>query len=431
VSPEVAGLVGLLVLIALILLRMWIGAAMALVGFFGYAYIMGLKPAYAVIAQIPYTTVANYTLTTVPLFILMGEILAKTDIGVDLYDAAYKWVGHLRGGLAMATVFACTLFAAICGVSGPAVVTMGRVAYPEMKKRGYSDGLATGSIVCAGTLAFLIPPSVVFIIYAILTEQSVGKLLMAGILPGILLSFLYILTITIQTAIDPSIAPPGPKVGFRERVRSLKKVWPALALFIIVLGGMYVGVFTPTEAGAIGAFGAMVITALYGRLNLRRLWRALLDATEITGFVFLMIVGAYILMKFLAVSGLTTVLANLVREVGISKYGVLAAIIVLYLILGMFLDVISAVILTMSVIYPLIRSLGFDPIWFGVITVILIEIGLITPPVGLDTYQLSGVTGIPVGTIFRGAIPFLIAALIGVLLIILFPQIALFIPSTM
>jgi len=211
----------------------------------------------------------------------------------------------------------------------------------------------------------------------------------------------------------------------------LSKIWHALALFIIVLGGMYVGVFTPTEAGAIGAFGAVVITALYRRLTWKALWEALLEATTITSFVFLMIVGAYILMKFLAVSGLTQALAQLVEEIGVSKYGILSAIIVLYLILGMFLDIISAVILTMPVIYPLIKYLGFDPIWFGVIVVILIEIGLITPPVGLDTYQLSGVTGISVSTIFRGAIPFLIAALVGIALIILFPQIALFIPSTM
>lgn len=430
-SPVMLGLIGLVVLVVLILLRMWIGAAMALVGFLGYGYIMGFKAAYAVVAQIPYTTVANYTLTTVPLFILMGEVLARTEVGVDLYDAAYKWVGHLRGGLAMATVFACTLFAAICGVSGPAVVTMGRVAYPEMKKRNYKDTIATGSIVCAGTLAFLIPPSVVFIIYAILTEQSVGKLLMAGILPGLLLSSLYILTIFLLTRLNPDLAPSGPKASFRERVRSLSKIWHALALFIIVLGGMYVGVFTPTEAGAIGAFGAVVITALYRRLTWKALWEALLEATTITSFVFLMIVGAYILMKFLAVSGLTQALAELVEEIGVSKYGILSAIIVLYLILGMFLDIISAVILTMPVIYPLIKYLGFDPIWFGVIVVILIEIGLITPPVGLDTYQLSGVTGISVSTIFRGAIPFLIAALVGIALIILFPQIALFIPSTM
>ena len=369
-SHELLGGIGLVVLVILIMLRMWIGAAMAFVGFIGYALIMGFKPAYAVISQIPYTTVANYTLTTVPLFILMGEILAQTQIGTDLYEAAYKWVGHRKGGLAMATVFACTLFAAICGVSGPAVVTMGRVAYPEMKKRGYSDTLSTGSIVCAGTLAFLIPPSVVFVIYAILTEQSVGKLLMAGILPGLLLSFLYILTITLMTTLKPEIAPQGPKYSFSERIKALKLIWPALVLFIVVLGGMYVGLFTPTEAGAIGAFGALFITFFYGRLNLQRLLKSLLNATETTGFVFFMIVGAYILMKFLAVSGLTTWLANFVETIGVSKYGILTVIIVLYLILGMFLDVISAVILTMPVIYPIIKILGFDPIWFGVIVVI-------------------------------------------------------------
>ncbi|RJR40093.1 MAG: TRAP transporter large permease [Desulfobacteraceae bacterium] len=430
-SPETAGIVGLVALILLLFLRMWIGAAMATVGFLGYAYIMGIQAAFGVVAQIPFTTVAYYPMSTIPLFILMGVLILNSGVGTSLYDTAYKWIGQFRGGLAMSTTLACALFAAITGVSAPAVVTMGKVAVPEMRKRHYQDGLATGSIVAAGTLAFLIPPSMAFIIYGILTEQSIGMLFMAGIIPGILLTSLFVLTVAVITAIRPDAGPAGPKTPFREKIISLKGTWHTVLLFLVVLGGIYGGVFTPTEAGGIGACGALVITAGSGRLSINAFLQSLLEACRTTAMVFLLIIGAFVLMKFLAVSGLPTLLSELVSDLPLPSMVIFAGIVFLYLILGMFLDIFSAVIMTIPVIFPVIRALGFDPIWFGVEMVIVIQMGLVTPPVGLDVFILSGATDVPLLTIFRGVLPFVAAMIVCIVLLAIFPQIALFLPSTM
>lgn len=430
-SPEITGVIGLGVLVALLFARMWIGAAMAIVGFLGYTYIMGIEPAFAVISQIPFSTMSWYPMTCVPLYVFMGLILFQSEVGKDLYDTAYTLVGQLRGGLAMATVIACALFAAITGISAPAIVTMGKVALPAMRKYNYDDKLALGSIACAGTLAFLIPPSVVLIIYGVLTQNSISKLYIAGFLPGLLLAGLFIATIMIITARRPGAGPAGPKTSFRQKVVSLKGTWPTLLLFIVVLGGIYQGVFTPTEGGAVGAFGALVITAAMRRLNFQKLRDCILEATQTTAMVMLLIIGAYILMKFLAVSKLTILMGTTVAGLDVPPMVIFAGIVILYLILGMFLDIISAVILTIPVVYPLVLVLGFDPIWYGIITVILVEMGLVTPPVGLDAFVLSGAINVPLSTIFRGVVPFLVAMIICIVILAAFPQIALFLPSTM
>jgi C4-dicarboxylate transporter DctM subunit len=430
-SPEIIGLIGLAVLLILLFSGMWIGAAMATVGFVGYAYILGIKPAFGMVSQIPFTTMAWYPMTCVPLFVFMGIVIFHSGVGKDLYETAYTLVGQLRGGLAMATVIACALFAAITGVSSPALATLGKVAVPEMKKYKYDEKLAVGSLVCAGTMAFLIPPSVAFIIYGILTETSIAKLFMAGFFPGILLSALFITTIAIITARNPKAGPAGPKTSFIEKVVSLRLTWPVVLLFILVLGGIYGGVFTPTEAGAIGAFGALVISVVMGRLNFKKFLAALLEGGQTTAFIMLLIIGAYILMKFLAVSKLTLLLGATVAHLPVPPMAIFAAIAILYIILGMFLDIVSAVILTIPVLYPVVITVGFDPIWYGVMVVILIEMGLVTPPVGMDAFVLSGVTGVPLATIFRGAVPFLIAVVICIVFLAIFPQIALFLPSTM
>jgi len=430
-SPEIVGLIGLIVLLILLFSGMWIGAAMAMVGFIGYAYIVGIKPAFAMVSQIPFTTMAWYPLTCVPLFVFMGIVIFHSGVGEDLYKTAYTLVGQLRGGLAMATVIACALFAAITGVSAPALATLGKVAVPEMKKRKYDEKLALGSLVCAGTMAFLIPPSVAFIIYGILTETSIARLFIAGFLPGILLTALFVATIAIITARNPKAGPAGPKTSFKEKVVSLKLTWPVVVLFLVVLGGIYGGVFTPTEGGAIGAFGALVISIGMGRLNFKKFLAALLEGGQTTAFIMLLIIGAYILMKFLAVSKLTILLGATVANLPVPPMAIFAAIAILYIILGMFLDIVSAVILTIPVLYPVVLTIGLDPIWYGVMVVILIEMGLVTPPVGMDAFILSGVTGIPLSTIFRGAIPFLVAAIICIIILAIFPQIALFLPSTM
>ncbi|MEW6425448.1 MAG: TRAP transporter large permease subunit [Bacillota bacterium] len=430
-SPEVIGLVGLVVLVALLFAGMWIGAAMALVGFLGYAYIMGIQPAFGVVAQIPFKTVAYYPLTVVPMFVLMGCLLFYSGVGADLYESAYKWIGQLRGGLAMATVVSCAFFAAITGISAPAIVTMAKSALPQMRKYNYNDRLALGSIVCSGTLAFLIPPSMSFILYGILTEQSIGALFMAGVLPGILLSALFIITIVVITIFNPQAAPAGPKTSLREKIGSLKDTWPVVALFILILGGIYGGIFTPTEAGAIGAFGAVVFTAVKRRLTIKKLMDSLLETAQTSAMIFLLITGAYILMKFLAVSKLPLLLSKVVSQLPVPPGVILAAIIALYILLGMFLDIMSATILTIPVIYPLILILGYDPIWFGVLITLLIQMGLVTPPVGLDAFILAGAAKVPLADVFRGVIPFLVAVLVCIVIIIFFPQIVLFIPKTM
>lgn len=430
-SPEIIGLAGILVMIGLMFAGLWIGAAMALIGFVGYALIMGIGPALGVVAQIPFSTMASYVLTTVPLFILMGSFIATTHVGRDLFDTAYAWIGQVRGGLATATVFACAVAGSILGVSGPAAITMGKVALPAMRKYKYDDSLATASICAAGTLAFLIPPSVAFIIYGLLAEQSIGLLFASGVLPGILLALLFALTIWIQTKINPALGPAGPKTTFLEKIIAVKGIWHALLLFVIVFGGLYGGVFTPTEAGGIGAFGALLVTAVTGQLSFKKCRDAFLDATKTTGMVMLLIIGAYILMKFVAVSKLPAALSTFVGELGWSPYAILACVIILYLMLGMFLDIFSAVIVTIPVIYPVMMKLGFDPIWFGVIIVILCEMGLITPPVGMDIFQVSGATGVPTYTIFKGVWPFVLACLVCIIILTIFPQIALFLPGTM
>ncbi len=430
-SPEIIGIIGLVTLIVLLLARMWIGAAMALVGFVGYALIMGMKPSFTMISIIPFTTMTTYYMTCVPLYIFMGVILFQSGVGKDLYDTAYTLVGQLRGGLAMATVLACALFAAITGISAPALVTMGKVALPAMRKYNYDDKLALGSIACAGTLAFLIPPSVVLIIYGVLTETSIARLYMAGFVPGILLASLFMLTIMIITMRNPKAGPAGPKTSLKEKVVSLRLTWPMVLLFIVVLGGIYLGIFTPTEGGAVGAFGAIVISAAMVRLNFKKFRDSVLEATQTTALVMLLIIGAYLLMKFLAVSKLTILMGTVVTELPVPPMVIFIGIVLLYIILGMFLDIISAVILTIPVIFPLVQALGFDPIWFGVIITILVEMGLVTPPVGLDAFVLSGAIGEPLSKIFRGVFPFLIAEIVCIVLIAAFPQIVLWLPSTM
>ena len=430
-SPEMIGALGLGVLLILLFAGMWIGAAMALVGFVGYALIMGVNPAFSVISIIPFTTISWYPMTTVPLYIFMGVVLFQSGVGADLYETAYTLVGQLRGGLAMATVLACALFAAITGVSAPALVTMGKVALPAMRKHNYDDNLALGSVACAGGLAFLIPPSVVLIIYGVLTQTSISKLYMAGFIPGVLLAGLFVATILIISIRNPKAGPAGPKTGFKDKVVSLKLTWPTVLLFLVVLGGIYMGVFTPTEGGAVGAFGALVITISMRRLNFKKFVAAALESTQTTALVMLLIIGAYILMKFLAVSQLTTLMSTFVAGLAVPNVVIFAGIVVLYIILGMFLDIISAVILTIPVIFPMVMALGFDPVWYGVVVVVLVEMGLVTPPVGMDAFMLSGAIDVPVSKIFRSVIPFLLAEVVCIALLVAFPQIVLWLPGTM
>jgi len=430
-SPETIGIIGLVVMVALMFARMWIGAAMALVGIVGYALIMGFDSTVSVITMIPFTTMSSYVMTTVPLYIFMGVVLFQSGVGADLYETAYTCVGELRGGLASATIIACALFAAITGVSSPAIITMGKVALPAMKKYNYDDNLALGSVVCAGGLAFLIPPSVVLIIYGVLTQTSIADLYMAGFMPGLLMTCLFLLVVLFTTLRNPRAGPAGPKTSFKAKVISVKGTWPMIVLFLLVLGGIYLGVFTPSEGGAVGSFGALVIVFTMHRFSLKKLLDSMTEAAQTTALVMLLIIGAYILMKFLAVSQLTTAMGIWVTNAGLPPVIVFAIVVVIYIILGMFLDIISAVILTTPILFPLVMSLGFDPVWYGIIIVVLVEMGLVTPPVGMDVFMLAGATGIPVGKIFRSVTPFLIAEVICIGILLGVPQIALWLPSTM
>ena len=430
-SEPVIGLIGIIVLLILIFLNMPIGFALALVGFCGFAWVAGFSGALNNLSAVPFRWVADYSMAVVPLFLLMGSIAANTGITQDLYAAAHNWIGRLRGGLAMATVAACAGFAAICGSSTATGAAMSKVALPEMKRYNYDLKMAAGSIAAGGTIGILIPPSLGFIVYAILTEESVGRLFMAGILPGILQAVFYIATIYILCVRNPGMGPAGPKTSFKSKVKAVKGVWSMLALFVLVMGGIYTGFFTPSEAAAIGAFGALVISLIGRRLTRNNLVTSLYETGQSTAMIFIVIIGAFIFMRFLAVSNLPFVLSEVVTGLNLPPYAILVMILVFYIIIGCFLEIMSTLALTIPIIFPTILALGFDPIWFGVLFVRMAEIGEITPPIGLNCFVIAGVTGIPVGTVFRGIVPFIIADIFHVALLVAIPAISLLLPGMM
>lgn len=430
-SVELIGITGILVLMIFLFLGMWLGFAMAFVGFVGLVIVMGFNGAVTVMATIPYTRSAFYSISALPLFTFMGVVVGASGIGNDLYNTAYKWFGRLPGGLAVSTVFASGGFAAITGSSSASIVTLGSVAIPEMKKFKYNDKLAAGAVAAGGTIGILIPPSLGFILYAILTEESIGQLFMAGIIPGILEILFYAATIFILCALHPHYGPRGPKTSIIEKIYSLKATWPVLTLFLLVIGGIYGGIFTPTEAGAIGTVGSIVIVFAMQRMNLADFIKSTMEAVKLIGMIFVLVVGAFVFAHFLAMTKLPFYLSDLVVGVSVNRYISLFVIVFLYIILGMFLEIFSCIVLTVPILYPTVQALGFDPIWFGVIMVRVMEIGLITPPIGMNVFMLGGVTKMPLETIFRGIIPFFIADIFHVILLILFPQISLWLPQTM
>jgi C4-dicarboxylate transporter DctM subunit len=430
-SEATVGLIGILVLMVLIFLRMNIGLAMALVGFTGFAALAGWNGALSNLSAVPYRYVADYNFVVIPLFLLMGSLAANTGISRDLYAATHSWMGQQRGGLAMATVGACAGFAAICGSSTATGAAMGKVAFPEMQRYNYDPKLATGCVAAGGTLGILIPPSLGFVLYAMLTEESIGQLFMAGVLPGVLQAIFYIIAIYILCLRNPSLGPAGSRTSLKSKLFSLKGVWSMLSLFIIVIGGIYVGIFTPSEAAAIGAFGALIIGLVTGRATYKGFIDSLSETGRSTAMIFLLIIGAMIFQRFLAISNLPFLIADLVANLNASPYIILSAILVFYIIIGCFLDIFSALVLTIPIIYPTIKALGFHPIWFGVLFVRMAEIGLITPPVGMNCFVIAGVTGAPLGTVFRGIFPFVVADIFHVALLVTIPGISLFLPRMM
>ena len=430
-SPEWIGIVGVCVLMLLMFSGMWLGFAMALVGFLGLIFISGFDGAVKVLGTNPYTTMAFYPISSLPFFVVMGIIVGAAGLSTDLYATAHKWFGRLPGGLAISTTFACGGFAAITGSSSASVLTMGSVALPEMKKYNYDHGLATGTIAAGGTIGILIPPSLGFILYAILTEQSIGRLFMAGILPGIFQVLAYAAIILIMCYRNPALGPRGPRSTMKEKIQSLKYTWPVLFLFLLVIGGMYAGTFTPTEAASIGAGGSILIVLVMRRLTVKGVFENIVASFRMVGMLFVLIMGAFIFAHFIALSRLPHALSDFVTGLHVSKYLILLFIVIIYIILGMFTEINSSIVLTIPVLYPVVMSLGFDPIWFGVIVVKLMEIGLVTPPIGMNVFLLGGTSDVPLSTIFRGVFPFVISDFVQLAILIAVPQISLFLPQSM
>jgi tripartite ATP-independent transporter DctM subunit len=433
VSPITIGIIGSGVLVFLLFLGMPIAFVMMFVGFLGISYLTSIHAAMPVVAKTLYETASHYPYTIIPLFILMGGFAGGAGITRELYESFDKWFRKWPGGLGIATIAACAFFAALSGSSVAASAAMGTIAIPEMRRFRYAPKLAVGVVAAGGTLSFLIPPSLGFVVYGMLTEQSIGKLLISGIFPGILLSLAFILIIVFQVKLNPHLAPATPgEISLKEKILALSGIWETLLVFLIVMGGIYLGFINPTEAGAIGATALFVIILLKGKLTLKTLTTSLLEATRISVLVLFLVAGANVFSYFLALSTIPMVVSNWMASLEVSRYFILSLIVLIYLFMGCFLDAISMMVLTMPVIFPVIKTLGFDPIWFGVICVIMMEAGLITPPVGLNVYTLAGVVkDVPMETIFRGAMPFLFSMIAVIILITIFPQIALFLPSMM
>jgi tripartite ATP-independent transporter DctM subunit len=432
-SPIAIGTLGGGLLVCLLFFGMPVAFAMLLVGFLGISYLASVEAALPVLARTVYEVASSYPYTIIPLFILMGRLAGNAGITQDLYNTFDKWFRKLPGGLGMATIAASAGLAALSGSSVAATAAIGTIALPEMRRYNYAPRLATGVVAAGGTLSFLIPPSLGFVVYGMLTEQSIGKLLVAGVLPGLVLSLAFITLIFIEVKSDPSLAPMTPgAVGWKGKLRALSGVWETLLVFCLVTGGIYLGFINPTEAGAIGATALLVIVTSKRRLTRGDVVASLLEALRISVMVIFLVAGANVFSYFLALSTIPMAVSSWMAGLQVSRYVILGMVIVVYLILGCFLDAISMMVLTMPVIFPVIKALGFDPIWFGVICVIMMEAGLITPPVGLNVYTLAGVAkDVPMEEIFRGALPFLISIIAVVVLITIFPGICLFLPSMM
>jgi tripartite ATP-independent transporter DctM subunit len=429
------GLVGLLAMLALAFLRVPIALAMGIVGVAGYAYMRDWNwtLAFAMAQTKVYETGRSYTLSVVPLFILMGNFVTRAGMSAELFRAAYAFIGHRRGGLAMATVWASAGFGGICGSSIATAATMAKVAYPSMKSFGYSERLATGAIAAGGTLGIMIPPSTIMVIYGVFTETNIGKLFAAGVVPGLLGATLLSLAVVYTTWRDPTAGPPGRRATWSERARALRAVWAVAALFAFVMGGIYGGLFTATEGAGMGAFGALVF-ALSRRPGLGwvALYQALLESARTTAMLFLILIGALMFAEFVNITTMPADLTALVSRFELHPTLVMFAICAIYVLLGTAMEELSMVLLTMPVFFPLVVHLGFDPIWFGVIIVCVVEIGLISPPVGMNLFVLKTLLpGVSTGTVFRGVMPFMWADVLRLAILVAFPWLALWLPSLM
>ncbi len=431
-SGPTLGLVGFAAVILLIFIRVPVAIAMGVVGAIGYGLLNGWDSLGFILGRAPFESVFPVGLSVVPLFVMMGVFSAHAGLSRSLYNFVTAFVGHLRGGLALATIGASAIFGAICGSSLATSATIGKIALPEMRRLGYDDRLASASVAAGGTLGVMIPPSILFVVYGLMTENSIGKLFSAGILPGILGMLLYMGAVRVMTARNAALGPAAAHVPWRERFRNLFAIWEVIALFGVVLGGMYFGWFSPTEAAAVGAFGALLLAGIGGHLNRASLSAGLVETAHTTAMIFMILIGAAVFNYFIDATNLTQSLIQSVKDLGWNRYAVLALIAVFYILLGCLMDSLSMILLTIAAVYPLIMALGFDPIWFGVMLVTLGEIGMITPPVGMNLFVLQSVSpGLKLETISKGILPFVGADFVRLLLLTAFPLIATWLPSRM
>lgn len=413
---------GMLILIAL---RCPVALAMALTGFFGFASIVAFDPAMSILDSGPFETLSNYSFSPIPMFILMGVFASKARMSTELFEGARKLFGGWRGGIALAAVSSCGIFSAISGSSLATAASMSRVALPEMLKNGYAPSLATGTLAAGGTLGIMIPPSIALLLYALITEQSVGQMFVAGIIPGMLGLLLYCVAIAVVVAIRPDLAQPSEKTTFIEKIVGLKGLVPFGIIFALIIGGIYTGMFTPTEAAAVGAFGALII-AIFRGMNFAQFKDAIEETLFMSAMIFFMIIGAEIFGYFLTVSRISYSLVEFVDAMDLAPMAILFCVLILYILLGCVMDSIAMLLLTVPVVFPVILAAGFDPIWFGIISVITVELGLITPPVGMNVFVIKSVSPeIPIKEIFKGVFPFVLSDIVRLALLIAFPVLAL------
>lgn len=435
-NPTLIGIIGIIIMIALFMTRMPVAYVMALIGFAGFSFMISLKGGLNLLSRNIYEVFSGYGLTTIPLFILMGQIAFNSGISRKLYNTAYKFLGSIRGGLAMATVCACTAFGAVCGSSPATAATMATVGLPEMRRHKYNDELSAGAVASGGGLGMIMPPSVVLIVYGVLTEQSIGALFVSGILPAILVTILFIISIYIRCTISPDQGPPGEKFTWVERIKSLSGMVDTILVFIMVMGGLFFGIFTPTEAAAVGVFGVLIVSVIRRQLTWQGFVKSLYETLRTSCMVMFLIAGAVVFGKFLAVTRIPFNIAMWIGGFDLPPYFIMAIIVLVYFCGGCFMDALALVMLTIPVFFPIVTSLGYDPIWFGIIIVMVTEMGVITPPVGINVYVVYGVAegvvgGIRLESIFKGIIPFFIAIIVGIIILMIFPQIILVLPNLM
>ncbi len=431
-EPITIGILSIVGMFVLMVAGVPIGFAMGAAAVAGTAFIIGTGPTLALLGQTAYETAVTYDLSIVPLFVLMGYFASNSGLSEDLYRACNTWLGHRRGGLALATIGGCGAFAAICGSSLATAATMSEVAMPEMRRYGYDDRLATGCIAAGGTIGILIPPSVILALYGILTQTNIGHLFLAGILPGLLTVLGFMITISIITRINPELGPRGPRTTARQKLYAFTDVWGMVVLFTLVIGGIYLGVLTPTEAAGVGATGALLLAVLRRRMSWTVLMTCLTDTVRTTAMLFTILIGAILVNNLLILSNVAGALSDWVGGLALAPMTVMVVILAIYLVMGCVLDALAMIILTIPIFFPIVLSLGFDPIWFGVVVVMVVELGLITPPVGMNVFVIKGMTrDVTLGDIYLGVLPFCVAQILLIALIVTFPAIAIWLPGTM